>query len=279
MKYPVRSAALTALCAFPFAATAYQTVEDSPNMLDDCAACPTMYNVFFECQQLVGDARPCVCPDSVNTEWYAYIDACQGCLRLSSRDDFWTYFTTTSFALLHSCRAPSVPITADGHSLCTTSGKSESCVSLRDTSQGASWASYEHLEYPQNNKNVSLSLNLAVAKPALTTSTTAASSTTSTPATTAESTSKDTASTTSASEADATGTDSEGTTTTFSTILSNTPSSTSTPTSGTDSEETTSAADAQNTTPVIVPGAAARFGGSSMGWALGMVMVAAFGLL
>ncbi|KAL2267379.1 hypothetical protein VTJ83DRAFT_4656 [Remersonia thermophila] len=250
--YSVRSAALAALCVSPLAATAYQTVPEGPDMLDECGACPYLYSVFHKCQQVVGDARQCVCPDSVNTEWYAYIDACQGCLRYSSSHDFWRYFTSVSFSLLHHCRASSTSIIADGQTLCVSDDRAENCLSLRDSSQGASRVSHKSHRYPQNNMDVSLSLNLAVVRAALTPSTTAASSTTSAPATTAKSSDADKASTTtSASEADSTD----------STDASTTP----TPT-GTDGQ-------------APVPGAAARFGASSMGWALGMVMVAAFGLL
>lgn len=265
MVRPFRSIALPALfilLPYTTTTTAYQTgVENGPNVLDECVACPYLYTNFYKCQQIAQPARAgdevrsCVCvpfPDADNWRsdhgsWYTYIDACRGCLPFTGSDDFLGNLGRMMNALLGECRGGG-NITSDGAVLCASNNKYENCMALRDSSEGETWVSFRALEYPDGkyDSNRTQLLNLAAVKPNLTTttSTSTVDSATTTPAT-------------------ATG-------------LEDTAASTTTaPATGTGTQGPSAATDPQSASTTANPSFAARLSqGSQAGYVVGMLIVA-----
>jgi hypothetical protein len=277
----VRTAFLAALLAFPFAATAYQKVADTENILDDCTACPRLYTNFYKCQQTgQADAKSCVCVNG-NDGWFSQIDACTTCLGRSSDNVIWPVFTSVAWSLYGACRS-SLRITSTGNSLCVSGlagGKDEpwdGCISVRDKSEGLTWASWKLISFPgfDGRSNFTAAVSLAALNGDGETSTNAAPS----PSTSAASgTSTDAESTTTTStrptvEADRTDASTSSISGADATSASAASSTTGPDTSSSGTDTTTAAA----TTPT---GAAARLGGGVAGCALGMAMLSTFGWL
>ncbi|KAK4038494.1 hypothetical protein C8A01DRAFT_47893 [Parachaetomium inaequale] len=255
MVHSIRSVALATLLILPYTVTAsyYQEVEDGPNVLDECVACPRMYTNLYECQKIaqpgrVGDeVRNCVCVPAYDG-WYTYLDSCRGCLPGTGTDDFWGNMGRMMTHLYHTCLS-SGNITSDGSVLCASDEKTEDCMALRDSSQGETRVSFRWLDdatgkYDSNRTQL---LNLAAVKANLTTSTTVE------PA---------------ASTTIATGTAATGSDTTAS-------ASTTTPATGTGSQVPSGTTGQQRTTTTAAPSFAARLSqGSQAGYVLGMLIVA-----
>jgi hypothetical protein len=221
----------------------YQVVDDGPNVLDECVACPRLYTNFVECQKIVqpgrvGDeVKNCICVPDYHG-WFTHLDACRGCTPVTGTDDFWGNMGRMMTALYHTC--PGGNITSDGYSLCATNNKSENCMRLQDSSEGETWVSFHYIEDARYDSNRTQLLNLAAVK---------ANSTTSTPV--------------------------ELTTATTAPTGSDTTGLTTTPTTGTDSEVPDTTDGAENTTPTEDKSSAARLGqGSQTGYALGMLIIA-----
>jgi hypothetical protein len=182
----VLSLALAALTLLPSPATAYQVVEDGPNVLDECAACPYLYKTFYTCARSVSqptrtNVGDCVCPPRASAGsddgWYPYIEACQGCLPEKESGDFWNNMRGMFWQTVNNCRGErNVTSDADGV-LCVASLKMEYCLALRDASEGPSWVGYRMFGYEQNNSNKTKVLNLAAFKPNSTSSEVAAKTT------------------------------------------------------------------------------------------------------
>jgi hypothetical protein len=243
MVYTLRSVlALAALLALPSTTTAlsyYQDVEDGPNVLDECVACPRLYTNFLECQKIVqpgrvGDeVKNCICVPDYHG-WFTHLDACRGCTPGTGTDDFWGNMGRMMTALYQTC--PGGNITSDGYSLCATNRKYENCMRLQDSSEGETWVSFRGLEDGRYDSNRTQLLNLAAVKANLTTSTTATT--------------------------EPTGSDTTG--------LTTTPTTT-----GTDSEVPDTTDGSENATPTDDTSSAARLGqGFQAGYALGMLVIA-----
>jgi len=187
MVRPVLSLALAALTLLPSPTTAYQVAKPGPDLLDDCVACPYLYKTFYTCARSVStptrtNVSDCVCPPRASAGsdngWYPYIDACTGCVAQADSGDFWNNMRGMFWGLVNVCRGDrNVTSDADGV-LCVGSTKSESCLALRDASEGPSWAGFRLFGYEQNNKNETKVVNLAAFKPNSTSSEPAAASTT-----------------------------------------------------------------------------------------------------
>jgi hypothetical protein len=183
----VLSLALAALTLLPSPTTAYQDVEDGPNVLDECAACPYLYKTFYTCARSVSEPTrtnvgECVCPprasEGSDNGWYPYIEACAGCLPSTDSGDFWNNMGTMFWQMVNNCRGDrNVTTDAEGV-LCVATSKMENCLALRDASEGPSWVGYRMFGYEENNSNKTQVLNLAAFKPNSTSSEAAASSTT-----------------------------------------------------------------------------------------------------
>ncbi|KAL2153413.1 hypothetical protein VTH82DRAFT_4568 [Thermothelomyces myriococcoides] len=162
------SAVFAALCLLSSTAVARDPVPNGPNKLDECPACPRMYTALVECQkigQLDGSwtkANDCICVPGYDG-WYPYLDSCRDCLATGT-DDFFGNMGRLMTQLYGACRdGSSGNITSNGLSLCVGTGNTESCISLRDASQGDSWASFRPLteEYqalPSSNRTQTLNL-------------------------------------------------------------------------------------------------------------------------
>jgi hypothetical protein len=216
MIYSLRSVALATLVILPSTTTAYyQKVEAGPNVLNECGACPRMYTNLYKCQQIAQ-------PDRIGDDgWYAFIDACRGCLPKSGTDNFCGNMGRLMTATYAECRmGPNGNVTSDGTSLCATSDKAENCMSLKDSSEGDTWVSFRW--FPEDgvlpNSNRTMRLNLAAVKPNVTTSTTV-EPTTSTTATTGSDTRAPEPTTMPGSQDPSSTTDSETTTTTANTAF------------------------------------------------------------
>ena len=252
MVHSLRSVALAALFVFPYTTTAayYQVVEDGPNVLDECAACPRMYTNLFQCQQITqpgrvgNEVRNCVCVPA-HDGWYPYLDACRGCLPLTGTDDFWGNMGRMMTHLYAVCRDTAGNITSDGFSLCASDTDYEDCMSLKDSSEGKTWVSFRGLSDGRYDSNRTQLLNLAAVKANLTTSTTVESAASKTTATTGAATGSDTT------------------------------ASTTTPATGTGSPVPSPTTGSQSTTTTANPSFAARLSqGSHAGYILGMLIVA-----
>jgi hypothetical protein len=252
MIHSLRYVTLATLVVLTSTTTAYQEVEAGPNVLDECAACPRMYTNLYKCQQIaqpdrIGDeVRACVC-DRSDDGWYAFIDACRGCLPITGTDDFWGNLGRLMTATYAECRnGPSGNVTSDGVSLCASSDRAENCMSLKDSSEGDTWVSFRW--FPEDgalpNSNRTQRLNLAAVKPNVTTSTTIESTT---------------------STAAATGSDRD----------TAAPEPTTTPPTGTGSQDPSSTTDPESTSTTANTAFAARLSqGSQIEYFLGMLVVA-----
>jgi hypothetical protein len=187
----ILSLALAALTLLPSATIAQSNVQDGPNVLDDCVACPYLYKPFYTCARKavtegfaptrtnVGD---CVCPprasEGSDNGWYPYIEACSNCLPRSSESEsgvFWNNMASVFWQAVNECRG-SRNITTDTEGLlCVGMEKSEFCLALRDASEGPTKAGYRLYGYEENYK--SLAINLAAFKPNSTTTSAAATAT------------------------------------------------------------------------------------------------------
>ncbi|KAK4110263.1 hypothetical protein N656DRAFT_286242 [Canariomyces notabilis] len=216
MVQSLRSVALSALCILPYTTTAYQdNVKAGPNALDECAACPRMYTYLYRCQQIsqpgrVGnEVHDCLCDRSDNG-WYAYIDACAGCLGNAAEgdDDFFSSMRRMMWTTYSVCRDQNGNITSDGFSLCANNGGNyEDCLSLKDSSQGETWVSFRAFKLVgATDSNHTQLLNLAEVKKNLTITSTTLESTSATTATASD--------TAAATTTTATGTDGQAASTT-----------------------------------------------------------------
>ena len=229
-------------------------MKDGPNILDDCAACPRMFNNICQYQQIaqpgrVGDeVRKCLGVPAYDG-WYPYIDACSGCLSSSGTGEFWGQVGRMMYSIYWACRGDSdANVTSGGLSLCATEIKYENCISLKDGSEGETWVSFRGLSDGRYDSNQTHLLNLAPARANLTTSTTAESAASKTAATTTAATGSDTTALT-------------------------TP--TTTPATGTGNQAPSTTAGSQSSTTTANSSFAGRLSqGSQAGYVLGMVIVA-----
>ncbi len=183
----VLSLALAALTLIPSTtASYYQEVEDGPNVLDECLSCPYLYKTFYTCARSVSqptrtNVGDCACPprpsEGSDNGWYPYIETCAGCLPSKETGDIWNNMGTLFWQMVNICRGDR-NITSDAEGvLCVGSEKFQSCMALRDASEGPSWASYQLFGYSEHDSNKTKVLNLAAFKPNTTSSEAAASTT------------------------------------------------------------------------------------------------------
>ncbi|KAH6855523.1 hypothetical protein B0I37DRAFT_365084 [Chaetomium sp. MPI-CAGE-AT-0009] len=189
----VLSLALATLTFLPSPTTAYyQVVEDGPNVLDECAACPYLYKNFYTCARTVSEptrtnVSDCVCPPPASAGsdngWYPYIEACQGCLPDKESGDFWSNMGGMFWQLVNICRGDR-NVTSDAEGvLCVASPKMENCLALRDASEGPTWVGFRLFGFEERNSNRTQVLNLAAFKVNSTSSEAAAASSTTAPGT------------------------------------------------------------------------------------------------
>lgn len=186
MVRPTLPLALAALTLLPTPAIAQDGIQDGPNVLDECVACPYLYKTFYTCaRSSPGPTRTnvneCVCPPPASAGsdngWYPYVEACQRCLPTAESGDFWSNLGSMFWQTVNNCRGGrNVTTDAEGV-LCVATEKMENCVALRDASEGASWAGYRLFGFEQNNSNKTKVLNLAAFKPNSTSSSEAAAKT------------------------------------------------------------------------------------------------------
>jgi hypothetical protein len=169
----VLSLALAALTLLPSPTTAYQSVKDGPNVLDECGACPYLYKTFYTCARTVSqptrtNVSDCVCPPPASADsdngWYPYIDACQGCLPGTDSGDFWNNMRGMFWQLVNVCRGDR-NVTSDAEGvLCVASPKMEDCLALRDASEGPTWVGFRLFGNEEHDSNRTQVLNLAAFK-------------------------------------------------------------------------------------------------------------------
>jgi hypothetical protein len=170
----VLSLALAALTLLPSPTTAYQSVKDGPNVLDECGACPYLYKTFYTCARTVSqptrtNVSDCVCPPPASADsdngWYPYIEACDRCLPAKESGAFWNNMGTMFWQTVNICRGDR-NVTSDAEGvLCVASEKMENCMALRDASEGPTWVGYRLFGNEAHNSNKTQVLNLAAFKP------------------------------------------------------------------------------------------------------------------
>ncbi|KAL2200705.1 hypothetical protein P885DRAFT_57571 [Corynascus similis CBS 632.67] len=118
-------------------------VPNGPNKLDECTACPGLYRVVVRC-------------------FYPFREACHRCMA-SSGDDIFNNLDKVMEGIYDACMHSSEDsIKSDGLSICAEDLKYDYCVSLKDASDGDSWASIRERTNSDdayfNNKTQSLNL-------------------------------------------------------------------------------------------------------------------------
>ncbi|KAL2141866.1 hypothetical protein VTI28DRAFT_1849 [Corynascus sepedonium] len=142
-------------------------VPNGPNKLDECTACPGLYRVVVRCQQIDSsggkgeDIVDCIC-DNTWKGFYPFREACHRCMA-SSGDDIFNNLDKVMDGIYDACmHSNEDSIKSDGLSICAEDLKYDYCVSLKDASDGDSWASIRELTNSDdayfNNKTQSLNL-------------------------------------------------------------------------------------------------------------------------